>query len=162
MKVSKKMILVLMSLLSTTFIFAIQDDYAARMAAIEARMAELDAKARENQRVAPIVLKIAQDFEDKYGYRQCLLCTTCKKHTVSVGGVVCYIYIAHIDPWCEDPIRVSKARKLLAEAIEIFPYKELDELLEFLARIANELEMPCDDRKCRGTHWEIIPAEQGA
>ena len=151
MKVSKKMMLLLMSSLSTTFIFAIQYD-----------PAELEAKARERQRVAPIVLKMAQDFEDKYGHIQCLSCTTCKKHTVSVGGVVCYIYIAHIDTCCEDQIRISKARKLLAEAIEIFPYKKLDELLEFMARTANELQMPCDDRKCRGTHWEVIHAEQGA
>lgn len=155
MKVSKKMILVLMSLLSTTFIFAAQYDSSARTA-------ELEAKARESQNVAHTVIKMTQAFEDKYGYRQCLVCTTCKKYTVSVGAVLGYIYLAQIDAFCEDPNRISKARRLLAEAIEIFPYKELDELLEFMARTANELEMPCDCRKYLGKHWKTIHAEQGA
>jgi|GEM_PF-2665570 hypothetical protein len=155
MKVSKKMILFLMSLLVTTFISAIQYDPSARIA-------ELEAHAKELQYVAHTVIKMTQDFEDKYGYRQCLLCTTCKKDTVSVGAVLGYIYLAQIDIWGEDPNRVSKARRLLAEAIEIFPYKELDELLEFMARTANELKMPCDNRKCLGKHWGIIHAEQGA
>lgn len=161
MKMSKKIMLFLMSSLSTTFISATEHDQPAKMTQWWS-LANLEAHARERQQVAPTVLKMIQDFEDKYGYRQCLLCITCKKHTVSVGAVLGWIYLAQIDICCEDRIQVSKARRLLAEAIEIFPYKELDELLEFVARTANELQMPCDDRKCRGKHWEIIPAEQGA
>ena len=160
MKVLKKMMLFLMSLLFTTVISATQHDESAKMTqSVNSLILKLQSK--ELQDGAHAVIKMIADFGDKYGYKPRLLCATCKKDTQTEGSVLSNIFAALMDV-DEDSARLYKARKLLAEAVEIFPYKELDELLEFMARAANELQMPCEGYKCLGTHWEIIHVEQGA
>jgi hypothetical protein len=157
MKVSKKITLLLMSLLSTTFISATQHDQSAKMPQ-PVNSLNQEAQWEELHESARVVIKMIADFEDKYGYKPRLLCTTCKKDTQSEGSVLGSIFLALIDIDA-DQKRLYAAKKLLTEAVEIFPYKELDELLEFMARAANELQMPCDGYKCLGRHWEIIHAD---
>ena len=154
MEVSKKIALLLMSLLCTTCISATRHDQSDK---IPQSIKVLHQEEEGLYDIACAVVKMTADFEEKYGYKPRILCATCKKDSRTVESVLCQIFLDQID-CCSDKNRVSAARKLLAEAVEIFPYKELDVLLEFMARAANELQMPCD-YQCLETHWEIIHAD---
>ncbi len=156
MKASKKS-LVLACLLSTTGMSATQHN---RSVEVIQRAYSLDPAAARLQEVLETILttvKIAISFEAKYACKAQVRCTTCQQEAV-YKLVLDNIALEALDDMAVNQNKINAAKSLMVQALDIFSHRELDEILEFMARAANELEMPCREPNCPGRHWEIVRA----
>jgi hypothetical protein len=99
------------------------------------------------------VIEMTALFEEKYDNAPRLICATCKNETMTHGDVLGLLCMHSIN-FAGDQNKLYRARKLIYEAFEIFPQKELDELVTFMAQAVNALAISCP--QCDGEHWDII------
>ena len=99
------------------------------------------------------VIKMSEAFGDKYSNQPRFMCTTCKKEILTHGDLIGLIFLCSMDVFT-GVNKFSAAKKIMDEALEIFPQKPLDELVNFMLCAANDLQIGCV--KCPGKHWTII------
>ena len=99
------------------------------------------------------IIKISVAFEKKYTNQDRLRCATCKKGILTHGDFLGLVCLSSMDFFIGEN-KLSPAKKLMDEAFEIFPQKPLNELMAFMLRAANELQISCE--KCSRKHWEVI------
>ena len=157
MKRQKKTRLLLICLLSTPLMFAVKQDQSSKAIRDTSSLSE-EEQRNEIAEVHDKVVKIFSDFEHKYTHKPRLICTTCKKETYTPRETLSWVFVYSYFS-SKNLARANAAKKLLDEALEIFPDQELDLLVEFLARAANELHLECYNRRCPGIHWVIIKYE---
>ena len=96
------------------------------------------------------VIQTTRDFDHKYGNPTLFKCTTCKKETLTHGDFLGFVLMQSIAAFTEQN-KSNVAKKMLDEALEIFPRKTLEELILFMFNAANELPIVCI--QCHGTSW---------
>ena len=94
-------------------------------------------------------------FIEKHTNNPRLLCTTCKTGTLEPGAVLVAVWLYTF----AGPKHLDASTKLMAEALDVFSRTELDEVVAFIARTANYLELDCSDRRCYGKNWDAIKYE---
>lgn len=96
------------------------------------------------------VIQTTRDFDHKYGNPTLFKCTACKKETLTHGDFLGFVLMQSIAAFTEQN-KFNVAKKILDEALEIFPRKTLEELILFMFNAANELPIVCI--QCHGTCW---------
>ena len=103
------------------------------------------------------VIKTTAIFEQKYGNKLLLECIACKKEKLTHGDFLGLVLMQSIDAFV-NPDKPNAAKTNLDEALAIFPQKTLEELVHFMLRVANELQIIC--AKCGEKNWKICEATQ--
>lgn len=114
------------------------------------------AQASQNSEFAKYskkVTQVSEDFGDKYKNEPRIRCLTCKNYVLTHGELIGQIYVRSIDAFI-GVAKFNTAKKLMDEAFEIFPTRPLVELMAFMLRAANELQISC--AKCPGNQWAVI------
>ena len=99
------------------------------------------------------VIQTTAIFEQKYGNHSWLECTTCRKEKLTHGDFLGLV-LMHAMAAFLNPKKPNPAKKILDEALEIFPKKNLAELIPFMLNAANTLPLVC--LRCYGKCWAII------
>ena len=99
------------------------------------------------------VIQTTAKFEEKYGNKQLLECNSCKKERLTHGDFLGWVLMQSLGSFIE-PNKPNAAKKILDEALEIFPKKNLAELIPFMLNAANTLPLVC--LRCYGKCWAII------
>lgn len=114
---------------------------------------ELNFLSNEITQCLDTLKKASQDFEQKYGDTSKLICTTCKEKKLAYGEITGWVLARFLES-CADKNKFDTTKKMLIETSNGLSQKTPDELLDFMLRMANDLQVSCSH--CQAKHWRIV------